>query len=340
MSRVSPMLLAIFMAAGLAALGLALLAWHRRKNTPGGGWLVVLLVAIAEILIAYALSYGAAFDAATKVALIDSTYAGWLVVPPAFFIYVARLTGRDRILRPVTWAVLLVIPLAFVPVIWGSQAESMFFGGGRSLTTFDFPASSALYVAFIAYTYVLLALAAMMVIATARTSTRLHPTQAWLLIAMVVLPWFLSLASFVNIRVWGADPTVLSLIVVAALVFSVTQFKTFDLRPMTQAEAVLASDAGVVVVDRQGRLAEMNATAARLLGPGVSPAMGLQVEQIWAREPVIVAALRGADLGGLTVPSANGESLLAFERTAIVEPSGRHSGTLIRIRERGSSQPL
>lgn len=328
------MLLATFMAAGLASAGLAGLAWKRRKNTPGGGWLVLLLVAIAEILVAYALSFGTVFEAATKVRLIDITYVGWLVVPPTFVVYVARLTGRDHVLRPIVWIVLVLVPLLFVPAIWGPNSAALFFGGGRSLETFDFPASSALYVAFIAYTYVLLAIAAVMIIATARSSARLHPAQAWLLIVMVVLPWFLSLASFVNLKVWGADPTVLSLIVVAALVFSVTQFKTFDLRPMTEAEAQLASDAGVLVIDGHGRLAEMNATAARLLGPGVSPAMGLQVEQIWAREPGIVAALRGADLGGIPVPSAAGDALLEFEYSTMHAANGRRTGTLILIRER------
>lgn len=334
MNRVDPMLLATFMAAGLASLGLAGLSWQRRKNTPGGGWLVLLLAAIAEILIAYALSFGAVFDSATKVWLIDITYAGWLVVPPTFLVYVARLTGRDGVLRPIIRVVLVGVPLLFVPVIWWPGSDERFFGGGRSLETFDFPASSALYVAFIAYTYALLACSAVMIIATARTSARLHPAQVWLLIVMVVLPWFLSFASFVNIRVWGADPTVLSLIVVAALVFSVTQFKTFDLRPMTEDEAQLASDAGVVVIDDHGRLAQMNATAARLLGPGVSPAMGLQVEQIWARVPGIVAALRGADLGGIPVPSAAGDALLEFEYSTMHAANGRRTGTLILIRER------
>jgi PAS domain-containing protein len=327
--------MATFVAASLAALGFAGLAWQRRRTTPGGGWLVVLLVAVAQILMMYGLSYGAAFDTRTRLSLIDATYVGWLVASPTLLLYVVRVTGRSSWLqRPWSWCVLIGMPLAFVPVIWGPRAATVFFGGGRSALTYDFPSSSPLYWVFIAYTYALLAFAAVIIIRTARSTPRLHPAQSRLLIAIVLIPWFFSFGSFVNIRVFGADPTVLSLLICGVLAFSVTQFTMFDLRPMTEAEAQLASDAGVVVVDRQGRLSEMNATAARLLGPGVSPAMGLQLEQIWATEPAIVAALHGADLGGISIPNAHGDGLLSFEYTSIVEANGRESGTLILIRER------
>lgn len=333
MNRVDPTLLATFMAAALASLGMAGLAWRRRRNTPGGMWLVIVLCAIAEILGAYGLSYGAVFTPAQKVWLINITYAGWLLAPPALAIYVARVTGREGWLRPVTWAVMVAVPLAFVPVIWGPWAPAAFFGGGRSEQTFEFPASSPLYVVFIFYLYILLAVSAVLVMSTVRSTGRLHPLQAVALIVMVVVPWVMSLGSFVNKRIFDADPTVVSLVIVAFMAFALTQFRTFDLRPMTQAEAQLASDAGVVVIDDRGRLSEMNATAARLLGPGVSPAMGLQIEQIWAREPGIVAALHGADLGGIAVPSASADSLLAFEYAPMRAANGRRTGTLILIRE-------
>lgn len=334
MSRVDPMLMAVMMAAGLASLAMAMLAWRRRSSAPSVVWLVVVLIGVAEVLIPYALSYDAIFDALTKVWLINITYIGWLVVPPAFLVYLARLTGRDGWLTPAVRVILVAVPLLFVPVIWGPGADDLFFGGGRSLTDFNFPASSPLYVAFIAYTYLLLAGSVLLVVVSARRSTRLHPAQSMLLVIVAVVPWVLSLGSFVNIRVFGADPTVLSLIVVAGMAFGVSQFPTFDLRPMTEAESQLASDSGVVVVDHAGRLAEMNSTAARLLGPGISPAMGFQLEQVWVHQPAVVAALHGADLGGIPVPSASGEGLLEFEYAPIVEPSGRRSGTLVLIRER------
>ncbi len=334
MERTSAILVATFLVAGLATLGIAVMVWQRRRSTPGGTWLVLLMAAVSEILVMYGLSYAASYSPETKIRLIDITYFGWLLAPPTLLIYIARVTGRESWLhRPWVWIALVAFPLAYVPIIWGPSASTIFFGGGRGTDTFDFPASSPLYWLFIAYTYVLLAIAAAVIIRTARTTPRLHPTQAWLLISLVIVPWFFSLGSFVNLRFFGADPTVLSLLLCAVLAFSVTQFRVFDLRPMTEAEAQLQSDSGVVVVDRHGRLSEMNATAARLLGPGVSPAMGLQLEHIWATQPAIVAALHRADLGGISVPSASGGGLLEFEYAPIIEANGRESGILILIRE-------
>lgn len=333
MLRVSPLLLTTFLSAGLACFGMAGLSWSRRRIVPGGIWLVVLLLAIGEILSMYALSYGGVFTATQKIWLIDITYVGWLIVPPSFLIYIARITGRDRWLTPAALVSLAVIALGFAVVIWGPNSADAFFGGGRDLTTFDFPASSPLYTAFIAYSYVLLTIVAIMIVRSARESARIQPLQTALLIAMAVLPWFLSLLSFVNIRVLGADPTVLSMIVVALMTFSMTQFTTLDIRAMTEAEVQLASDTGVVVVDRRGRLTRMNSTAARMLGPGISPAMGLQLEKVWADHPAIVAALHGADLGGITVTNSAGDRLLAFEYSPIIEASGRESGTLILVRD-------
>lgn len=338
MERSSAVLVATFMVAGLATLGIAVMVWQRRRSTPGGTSLVLLMAAVSEILMMYGLSYAAAFSPDTKIRLIDITYIGWLLAPPTLLVYIARVTGRDSWLhRPWSWIVLVGFPLVYVPIIWGPNSATIFFGGGRGTDTYDFPASSPLYWLFIAYTYVLLAIAAAIIIRTARTTPRLHPAQAWLLISLVIIPWFFSLGSFVNARFFGADPTVLSLLLCAVLAFSVTQFRVFDLRPMTEAEVQLQSDAGVLVVDRHGRLSEMNATAARLLGPGVSPAMGLQLEHIWATQPAIVAALHCADLGGISVPSASSDGLLEFEYAPMIEANGRESGTLILIRERAEA---
>lgn len=111
MSRVDPMLMAVMMAAGIASLAMAVLAWRRRSSAPSIVWLVIVLIGVAEVLIPYSLSYGAIFDPKTKVWLINITYLGWLVVPPTFLVYLARLTGRDGWLTPVVRSVLFAVPL-------------------------------------------------------------------------------------------------------------------------------------------------------------------------------------------------------------------------------------
>ncbi len=319
-------------AASMVVLLLAVFTWRERGTSRHGGSVTITLLAISEILVTYAFSLSDALTFDQQVVAIRLSYIGWLVGPVALLFFICWVTGRDRWMRPWVVSVMFLVPLGFAVIIFGPWAMDVFFGGGFDPETFAFPRRSPAYIAFFVWTYGLLTVAVWSTVVSAVRSPRLHRLQIALVLFAILLPWAMNSMSFFNIRILGIGPAVLSLLPVAFAAFGVANFRAFDLRPMTEAESYLASETGVVVVDDRGRVSAMNGSAVRLLGPGRSPAMGLEVEEVWSDRPAIVAALRGADVEDITILSAARDTRLSFDSSPLAMSGGRGAGRLIVIR--------
>ncbi len=331
-SHANPEAFGFLFAASMVTLLLAVFTWRQRATARHGGILTIVLLAVAEILLAYAFSLSSALTFDQQVLAIRLTYVGWLVAPVALLMFISWVTGRDRWMRPWIIAVLVIVPASLAVVVFGPWAMDVFFGGGFDPVTFAFPRSSPLYIAFFVWTYGINTVSVWITVVSALRSTRLHRAQVALVLVTILLPWLMNSMSFFNIRILAIGPAILSLVPVTFAAFALANFRSFDLRPMTQEESYLASETGVVVVDDRGRVAAMNASAVRLLGPGRSPAMGLEVEDVWSDRLDIVAALRGAEVDDLTILSAGREARLRFESSPLAMSGVRGARRLIVIR--------
>lgn len=335
-TRVSAAHLGLFLAVGLTALALATVVRNRKARTRGAWPLIGTLVCTGAVLVPYALSYSAVLSSATKVRLIDLTYVGWSFMPVAYAVFIARLTGRDRWLTRRARVGLCLIPATLSLLAMSPAADTWFFAAPRDPRTYLVQPGWG-YWAFIVCANVALATATVLVVLTVRASRTLHRRQAVLILATVTLPWVLSFASNLNVRIFGSDPTVLTLIVTTAFAYWAAQFRVFDLGSLAKAEQSAALGEGVVVLDATGHVTEMNASAARLLGLGVAPASGRRIEELWARHPAIAAALRGAELHGILFEPDGGDAL-EFTREPILDARGYWVGHIVIVRSRKVSR--
>jgi PAS domain-containing protein len=328
----NPAAFGFLITASMVTLLMATFTWPQRSTYRHGGIVTVFLLSVALIFAAYGFSFSSALSFEQQVLAIRLTYIGWLIAPVAVLFFFSWITGRDRWMRPWVVTFVIVVQLFFATIVFGPWAMELFFGGGFAPGTFAFPRNSPLYIAFYAWTYALLTTSVIVTIVSALRSSRLHRMQVMLVLVTILLPWVMSSLSFFNFRILGIGPAVLSLVPIAFTVFAVANFRSFDLRPMNQAESYLASETGVVVLDDRGRITAMNPSAVRLLGPGRSPAMGLEVEEVWSDRPAIVAALRGGHVDDLTILSDQGDARLRFESSPLALSRGRRGGVLIVIR--------
>lgn len=335
----NPLTFGALFATGLGVLLMATLVWRQRALTAHAVLLTLTLLSIAEILIAYSFSFSPMLDFDQHVLAIRATYVGWLIGPMALMLFVARITERDRWLRPWLIPILWGFPSIFAIVIFGPWAMDLFFGGGFNPETFAFPRTRPVYIAFYLWVYSMLSVSVVLTVVSAIKARRLHRYQVALVLIVILVPWILSSLSFLNIRFFGVGPAVLSLIPVSIAAFGIANFKAFDLRPLTREESAFGTQTGVVVLDLNGRVSAINSTAVWMLGPGRSPAMGLDVEEVWSHRPEIVAALRGVDIEGVAIESVEGQPL-EFATVAMTAANGRETGTIIVIRPRDHAEAV
>ena len=121
----NPYVLPLVIAAGLAA-GLALYVW-RRRSAPGSGLFVLLMIAVAEWSLGYALELGSV-GLWSKVLWAKLEYLGIVTMPVAWLISALHYAGREQWVTPRRLALLIIVPVVVLLPPAPCAAPSRAFG--------------------------------------------------------------------------------------------------------------------------------------------------------------------------------------------------------------------
>jgi len=288
---------------------LAVGVW-RRRPAPGAAPLTILTVAIGVWCLAYALELRSSSEAA-KVFWAKARYVGIAPVPLAWLTFAAQYTRRAAWLAPRSMALLAIVPLGTVLIALSSDAHRWLW---QSLV-FE-PGSPALirtpgpwYWVRVGYSYALFLLATFLIArALFRTRRPFRPQNVALLIGSLVP--FLANSLYVSgvVPLGGLDLTPLGLgLAAVAFTWGLLRAHLLDLIPVARGAAIEGMSDGVLVLDSQSRVVDLNPAAERIIGWPADQAIGLPLvlalpearhlvrssEEGWV-ERMEIAAQRGA----------------------------------------------
>ncbi|MBL7065155.1 MAG: ATP-binding protein [Anaerolineae bacterium] len=115
-------------AAAISVL-LALFAW-RRRPAPDATAFVLLMLAVAEWSLAYALRL-AGTDLATKLFWAKVRYLGIVIVPAAWLIFALQYTGRGKWLTRRNLTLLAIEPLCMLLLVWTNDWHGLYWSSVR-----------------------------------------------------------------------------------------------------------------------------------------------------------------------------------------------------------------
>lgn len=306
----------------------------------------------------FALLFGAiAFWCGSRVlAILDPTFEGtvfWglmqvggiVLIMPAWLMVALSYSGQRwrRRLGPVS---ALFLPAALIVVValsnslhglwWSAVAPDE----SRGFMWLELSWGPAFW-AHSAYAYTCFAIAVGILAATAMRAPPNERRQAWLMLGASALPVVGNLAYLAGARPpWGDDPTPILLLAGALVSFYATvHFRVVDLSPLVEREALLALPDGMLVIDSQHTVVEINGEAAAMLGAAAGRALGRPLEALLAGSPL--GAAIGPALGGLSSPRTRNVSYEGPEGTRTVEvrsrpllaANGAVSGALLLLRD-------
>ena len=330
--RTNPLVLGMLTVLGLTSVVMAGAVWARRQRVVAFGPLVILILAVAQLLLAYAMSFASVSGSIVDWCL-DFSYLGWLAAPPAALAYVAQVTERDRWLTTAVRSCLAAMALGFAAVIWGPVPHSVFYGVGRDPVTHEFPATAA-FLAFYCYSLSLLVVACILVVAELRRPRAMNTRQAVLVLIAMAMPLVLSITAALNVSVAHVFLNIPALFVTVVLLYLVARYRPMDLRHLAETAGEGSGAEGIVVFGTDRRISEINAAAVRLLGPGRSPAMGLRVEEVWSDAPDVLNGLRTGPVNLVAVVDQRGRTRhLLFARSEMSDAQGDVVGWLVRVRD-------
>jgi PAS domain S-box-containing protein len=280
----------------LAAGAVALLVlfgavWRVRRRTG--------LPSLALVLLATLLWSGAAALELAHPALADKAYwadvkfLGICLLPPAWILFVLRYTGRGGWLSLATLLLLALEPIAVVSILANAsthdliQAATEAAPGGTVVLR-----GGRLLPVHTAYTAAVLAIGSLVLAVTLVGLSRVYRRAAGALLAALALPWLASLAWLLRLEpLGGVDPTPFAWLVTAlVLVWGVVRVRLPLIAPLGRGLVLETIHDGVLVLDPDGRIADLNTAAQAVLRVAASEAAGRPLAELLPQAAGLVAA--------------------------------------------------
>ncbi|MEY7850003.1 histidine kinase N-terminal 7TM domain-containing protein [Natrarchaeobius sp. A-rgal3] len=273
---------AIVLASGTLSFLLALEAIRNRPNPMS--WPVAFLLVSAA---AWAFPYGisiAATDPETVRLWNELRYPGTVAVPVAYLVVATTYAGKGEWLSRQVYGLLSVVPAVVLTGVWTNQYHGYYF---RSVAVTRVQEASVvavdpgpLFWLNVAYSYLLVGASLVLLARVFFRSGTLYRKQSALLVVAGSVP--LVTNAFVNVVTEPGstiDFTAPALTVSGgAFALALFHFDLLDLRPVARDVLVEELDDGVIVVDRNETVADVNAVAKRILD---DPEIGDPVGEIF-----------------------------------------------------------
>jgi signal transduction histidine kinase/CheY-like chemotaxis protein len=282
----------------LIAAELALLAWRRRgrgmaETAPAfavmmAGEAAWALFEAAELVIV---------DERIKRACFALRVAGATTMLLGMFAFVLRYTGHDRWLSPRRFAAIAAPMAALTLLAWTNEWHHLYWRSIWNDRIGEFwiamPVYGPGFRAHFVYSYSLVAITTVLVARAVYLSSGVFRVQAGIMLFGVLLPWAVNIIDMW--RVFGfihVDSVALAFGVTGlAFLPALYRYGLLDLTPVAWAAVVRGMDDAVVVIDRHGRIVELNPAAERLIGRAPHAVLGREAARVFERWPALAGRL-------------------------------------------------
>ncbi|MBN1485405.1 MAG: PAS domain S-box protein, partial [Chloroflexia bacterium] len=291
----SPYLIPLLMAT-LASGVLAPFVWSRR-STPGALPAAVFLLCVALWSGGYTLELALA-DPTQQIFWARIQYLGIAFIPLAWLAFALQYTHRERWLRWPYVLGALVVPLLTLALAWTNTSpwtgglhhliwSEIGRKGGPGFMVPDYTYGRWLW-GHVAYSYAVMALGALLLLRALQRSPRLYRGQIATLLVGAMVPWLgnvLYLAGLNPFPLLDLTPFAFCLSGLV-LAWALLRFRLFDIVPAARDAVIESMSDGVIVLDAQDRVVDLNPAARRILKQPLPQVLGQPVEQAFSGQLV------------------------------------------------------
>jgi diguanylate cyclase (GGDEF)-like protein/PAS domain S-box-containing protein len=268
---------------------------------------------------------------------IDLTYFGVVIIPTAFLAFALCYTGRCHYFTGRAIALLSVEPILTLLILWTDDWHGAFFAGKRESGSVAILDGGFWFWFNVIYSYLLIMIGFIILLNLFIRSPRLYRLQAGIVLFGAAAPWAVNAVS-----IFGQSPfPALELTPIAftvtgvAFTFGILQFGFLDLAPIARHALVENMGDGMIVLDVQGRVVDINPAASRLIGVGMKSPIGKPIgtllQEPWHELPGrYVDILEGKDEIQIT---GSPPRYFDLQIEPLHDPNGKLSGRLVTFRE-------
>ncbi len=327
----------VFFAGSMLALFFACVIF-RRRPAPGATLFTIFVLAAALWIFAYGMEIGAV-ELELKVFWVRIEYIGLAVGGVAWFSFALDYTGSNWWRNRRKLLLISLIPAVTLALVWTSDWQSIYWynpqlilrNTGPSLT-FDY---GIWYWIFAAYQYGLYVAGLAVLTRFGIKQPRLGRRQILLLSLGTVIPLAGDIVYSSAESVIGKLDLTPFLFTLAVLLYAVALFRLrfLDVIPTARGALVENMPDGVLVLDFEGGIADINPAAERMLGIASGSARGKKLDHIWPNLDIVRANLEPDKHTEFMMESTQGRLYLDISRTPLTDNQGAATGQLLMLRD-------
>lgn len=321
----------------LITLTIAVLSW--RRSAPGSitlGWLLLSMTVWSG---AHATRWmDIPFEA--KLFWFRIMYIGILTVPTLFLIFTLRLIHQERWLTPRNLRLLSIEPVVSLILLWTNDFHHLYYESIHAIERDGFVLIDHIrgpwYAVNLTYSYAAILTALILIF---HATLRLGPlirNQHLLILAGSLIPWATSIYSEFNIAAGeGFDLTPVSFGMSGILLaLAVIREHFMDLIPVARSQLIETMQDGVLVIDWQDRVVDINPAMERFLFGGRDSFIGKHAQEIFGHwidkvEPLLHGLQSETEILAPNDPSR----YLDVRATPLYDRDRRLKGRLLVLRE-------
>ena len=294
MYQYNPYMLLLF-ASGLLTSSLGLFTMLRRRKAKGAAIFIASMFTITIWSMANAFEMSA-MDFSTKLFWANLQYIAFCYAPVTLVVLCMQFTGYDKWLKSKKIIYLAVIPTIVIILVWtdrfhGLVRYNMHMDYNGLFPVIDKRFGPAFFIhAF--YSHLLNTISLFLLINAALKRNFIYKKQAIVLllgVSLIVIPNVLYILGLSPIQRFDITPVFFG---PAGLImfWGIFQLKFFELVPLARATVMETMDAGIMVLDLQNRILDINPACARILELSASQIYGRRVQTVFREFAELVEA--------------------------------------------------
>ena len=236
----------------------------------------------------------ASVDLSAKLLWGKIQYIGIVIVPLAWLIFAITHAYQSRRVTLRSALVLSLVPLITVALVWTTEAHGLIWKEIGLYQTDHFSALDVSYGPWFwvhsLYSYSLLLFGTVLIVRSLGRMRGVYRGQAEALLIGVAVPWagnILYLFGLTPVSHLDLTPLAFALTTVA-LAWGIFGFRLMNMAPLARDLIVHEMQDAVIVLDIEGRIADLNPAAERLVARDVAHAVGKTAVEVFSAWPQLV----------------------------------------------------
>lgn len=317
------------------------LAWRRRGGLPERLFLAF-AATLLWLIVLYAIRL-VATDRQMILWLAKLEYPANQLVAVIWLLFNLAYVGYERWVNRRVVGLLALFPLVYMALVWTNEFHHLHWAqvGTRevhSLVIFDFTNSYSLaFWAAVAYTYLLLLAATVVIVHKLARSPAVFRQQLRTLLMASLLPWAATVIEVTRLNPLPMlDIGFSSLIIsVGMLAWSLFRYRLLDLAPAAHDMIVRSISDAIFVLDSQQRIVEANPSAAKLLRTDVRDIIGKPAAELFGvmSEQFAHCCQEREFTGELNYELEGETRTLDVRISPLLNPWGKERGRIVIVRD-------